>query len=99
MIWDGMGIYTCRASRSLINSAGVYHIKWWWGSILLVIARYVQSLVGRQGRGWMEQGFGFSGCGDWCWACGLCGGGGSLEERVVKEGYLWVGWDLMGARE
>lgn len=47
----------------------------------------------------MEQGFGFSGCGDWCWACGLCGGGGSLEERVVKEGYLWVGWDLMGARE
>lgn len=27
------------------------------------------------------------------------GGGGSLEERVVKEGYLWVGWDLMGARE
>lgn len=96
----GDGYIYVRASRCLIDSAGVYHIKWWWGSILLVIARYVQSLVGRQGRGWMERGFGFSGCGDWCWVCGFGGGfWGSLEERVRKEGYLWVGWELMVARE
>lgn len=50
----GDGYIYVRASRCLIDSAGVYHIKWWWGSTLLVIARYVQSLVGRQGRGWMD---------------------------------------------
>lgn len=86
----GDGYIYVRASRCLIDSASVYHIKWWWGSTLLVIARYVQSLVGRQGRGWMEQGFGFSGCGDWCWACGLCGGGGFGGESC--EGGIPLGW-------